>query len=135
MAAANRVDAALRARGVADHVLAGGLAGLVESWERVAAELERGYTGGLDEWRNDMDVRDILAEALDAASAPERRALGRRVRLADRRVRGRLMSAGCCVWGARVAANHGWSAGRQWWYFLEPRTKNAELARDLEHAR
>jgi hypothetical protein len=132
MAAGSRVADTLRARGVAEHVLAGGLAGLVAAWERLAAELERGYTGGLDDWRNDVDVRDILAEALAAANADERRAIGRRVRLADRRVREQLMPAARCVWGTRIAAQHGWNAGREWWYFLEPRTKNSELTRELE---
>jgi len=131
MSATDKVADALRARGVSERVLAGGLAGLVASWERFAHELERGYGAGLDEWRNDVDVRDILDEALRAASGDERRALARRVRLADARVRKLLVPAGHCVWGAKNAAKHGWNAGRQWWYFLEPKTKNAELAREL----
>jgi hypothetical protein len=131
MTAASRVTEALRARGVAERVLAGGLAGLVEAWERFAAELERGYTGGLDQWLNDVDVRDILDEALRAANGDERRALRRRVRLADLRVRDQLVPAGRCLWGAKNAAKHGWNSGRQWWYFLEPKTKNADLARQI----
>lgn len=126
-----RVTEALRARGVAEHVMQGGLEGLVEAWERFAAALERGYPGGLDEWLNDVDVRDILDEALRAASDDERRALRRRVRLADRRVRDQLVPAGRCLWGANNAAKHGWNSGRQWWYFLEPKAMNAELAREI----
>jgi hypothetical protein len=131
MASTNRVAEALRARGVSERVLSGGLAGLVASWERFAKELERGYAGGLDDWRNDVDVRDILDEALRAASADEQRALRRRVRLADTRVRKLLVPAGRCLWGAQNALKHGWNSGRQWWYFLEPKTKNAELAREI----
>jgi hypothetical protein len=130
-ASTNKVADALRARGVSERVLAGGLAGLVASWERFATELERGYAGGLDEWRNDVDVRDILDEALRAASADERRALRRRARIADARVRKLLVQSGRCLWGAQNAASHGWNPGRQWWYFLEPKTKNAELAREI----
>lgn len=126
-----RVHDALRARGVSEPVLAGGLLGLVERWERLVLELERGYRGGLDDWLNDVDVRDILDTALAAAGDDERRAVRRRVRVADQRVRARLVPAGRCLWGAKNAASHGWNAGRQWWYYLEPRAKNSELERDL----
>lgn len=130
-----RVHEALRARGASQQVLDGGLSGLVEAWERFAGELERGYQGNLDEWLNDVDVRDILDAALSAAGDDERRAVRKRVRLADERIRARLVPAGRCLWGTSNAAKHGWSAGREWWYFLEPREPNAELARDLERRR
>lgn len=127
----NKVMETLRARGVADRVLQGGLLGLVEGWERLALEVERGYKAGLDEWLNDVDARDILEEAMRAANDDERRALRRRLRLADARVRAQLTPAGRCLWGANNAAKHGWNAGKQWWYFLEPKVKSAEFAREL----
>ncbi len=126
-----RVQHALLARGVSQRVLDEGLIGLVERWERFADEVERGYRAGLDDWLNDVDVRDILDTALAAAGDDERRAVRRRVRLADARVRRRLVPAGRCLWGAANARKHGWNAGHQWWYFLEPRVRSAELERDL----
>ena len=131
MAASSKVANLLRARGVSDKVAAGGLAGLVAAWETFATELECGYAQGLDDWLNDVDVRDILEAALRVAGAAERRALRRRVRLADERVRAQLKSAGRCLWGAANAAKHGWNPGRQWWYFFEPKNQNDELARGL----
>ena len=131
MAKPDRVTEALRTRGVAERVLKGGLVGLVEAWERFGGELERGYAGNLDQWLNDVDVRDILDTAMRAATDDERRSLRRRVRLADESVRLNLMPSGRCLWGAKNAAKHGWSAGRQWWYFLEPKRKNPELARQI----
>lgn len=126
-----QVQDALRARGVSPQLVEGDLIGLVERWERFAGEVERGYRAGLDDWLNDVDVRDILDTALAAAIEDERRAVRRRVRLADERVRRQLVPAGRCLWGAANAAKHGWNAGHQWWYFLEPRVRNAELERDL----
>lgn len=131
MARVDRVGELLRARGVAGSVIEGGLAGLVARWERFAADVEAGYELGLDDWLNDVDVRDILDAALAVASDDERRALRRRVRLADERVRGFLSPAGRCLWGAKNATRHGWNAGRHWWYYLQPTHPNSELARDL----
>ncbi|MBL8858886.1 MAG: hypothetical protein JNL28_10305 [Planctomycetes bacterium] len=131
MRRAGKVAELLRARGVAQHVQTAGLEGLVGAWEQFAAEVERGYAQGLDDWLNDVDRRDILDAALRVASADERRALRKRVRIADELVRAHLQPAGRCLWGAANAAKHGWNPGRQWWYFLEPRIQNEELAHDL----
>ena len=49
----------LRARGCGQHVVEGGLPYLVESWERFAGEVEKGYDGSLHEWLNDADGREI----------------------------------------------------------------------------
>ena len=131
MSKPSKVMDALRARGVADHVLAGGLVGVVAKWEKTASELSIGYRGNYHEWLNDMDGRDILQLAMTVASEDEMRAVGRRVRLADESVHAHTKSAGKCIWGTENAAKHGWNAGKQWWYFLEPKVKSAEFARDL----
>jgi hypothetical protein len=124
----DRVRAWLAARGCPSFVVDGGLAGLVASWEKFAAELQAGYPDDFDEYRNDVDVRELLHGAWAVASEDERRALGKRVRIADERARGASIASALCVWGSQNAHEHGWSAGRNWWYFMEPVHKNAELA-------
>lgn len=110
----------LRRRGAGPHVVEGGLPYLVECWELFASDVERGYTMGLDEWRNDVDTREILHDVLRVAGEDDRRAWRRRVREADERVRACLVSTPRCVWGDSNARKHGWNAGRNWWYFLVP---------------
>lgn len=127
----DRVRDLLRARGVADHVVRDGLRGLVAAWERFAREVAAGYTGGLDEWLNDVDGREILDAALAVASTDERRALRRRVRLADELARAHSRPAGRCLWGAANAAKHGWNPGRNWWYFMQPKSLDADFAREI----
>jgi hypothetical protein len=131
----DKVREALVARGVAPHVIEGGLPRLVEKWEAVAAGLETGYRGTFDEWLNEMDGRDILALALSVAGEDDLRALGRRVRLADERVRARTTSSGACIWGSGNAARNGWTSGNQWWYFLVPKVMDRDFAHDVEKLR
>lgn len=123
----------LRARRCGPHVVEGGLPYLVESWERFADEVEKGYDGSLHEWLNDADGREILDAVLDVANEDERRAWRRRVREADERVRAQLVPAGRCLWGAKVALANGWSAGKNWWYYLRPVRGSAELLEDIAH--
>jgi hypothetical protein len=127
----DRVRAWLAARGCPRFVVEGGIAGLVAGWESFALELEAGYARDLDEYCNDVDGRELLHGALAVASEDDQRAFGRRVRLADARVRSRSHATPVCVWGSQNAARNGWNAGRNWWYFMTPRRMNDELARGV----
>jgi hypothetical protein len=53
----------LRANGYPEHVVRGGKAGLVRGWREFVEQVERGYTLGLEDYRNDLDVRAILTRA------------------------------------------------------------------------
>lgn len=122
----------LRRRGAPDHVVSAGLAGLVESWERTALEVEAGYRLGFDDYLNDLDGRQLLEDAWGAASDADRAKFRRRLAAADRRIQAALVPAGRCVWGVDVARYHGWSAEEQWWYFMRPRAAGEALERDLK---
>jgi hypothetical protein len=125
------VRAFLESRGCDESVVAGGLEGLVASWEGVGDALERGYPlDTLDDYLNDMDVRQLIEEALRAV--PEaRRSVAARLELADRRVRASLAPRERCLWGDILARRNGWSAAREWWYFMQPAELGAGLKRDL----
>ena len=45
----------LQKKGCADHVINGGLAGLVETWEGIVESVAEGYSLGLDDYLNDLD--------------------------------------------------------------------------------
>lgn len=127
----DRVRVWLAARGCPPFVVDGGLEGLVAGWEKFVNELESGYPDALDEYRNDVDGRELLDGALAVASEDDRRGLSRRVRVADRRARAALVLNSRCIWGSQNAAREGWNAGRNWWYFMVPRHGNTDLAREL----
>jgi hypothetical protein len=134
MASQDAVRDYLRQRGCAEHVVRGGLAGLLERWERVVDEVAAGYPLGLDDYLNDMDGRELIDAVLQVAAPSERESAAGRLESADRRMQGLLAAAPGCLWGAAAAREHGWTPGRQWWYFMRPRRSGAGLRRDLDAA-
>lgn len=122
----------LRRRGAPDAAVERGLEGLVEQWERAVEDVARGYPFGLDDWLNDVDGRQLLAEALGAASDIERARLRPRLDAADARARALLAMRARCLWGEEVARYHGWDPQRNWWYYAVPREPGPNLAEELE---
>jgi hypothetical protein len=51
----------LRENGYPEHVVRAGRAGLIDRWSKFVAEVERGYRFGLEDYRNDLDLRGIIA--------------------------------------------------------------------------
>ena len=120
----------LRRRGSASHVVEGGLPGLLRMWERLVASVERGYPLTLDDYVNDLDGRQILAETL--AALPQAATPAQRERLARADARLRAASRpGPCLWGDANAQAHGWTPRTHWWYFRHPKNPGAELAAAL----
>lgn len=126
------VQTYLAQRGCPDFVVEGGLKGLVASWEAFAAGLANGYEHGLDEYLNDLDVRQILADAWPKASPQQRGALAARLETADRRVRSATTIGEACLWGAKVAKRNRYDATTNWWYYAVPKKGSAELRADLD---
>src|SRR5271170_2993190 len=64
------MTAYLRENGYPEHVIRAGRKGLIERWNKFVAEVERGYRFGLEDYRNDLDLRGIIAMlGLDAEVA------------------------------------------------------------------
>ncbi len=53
----------LRERGVAERVVVAGAEGLISRWAEFAAAVESGYRFGLADYRNDLDIRTLIAVA------------------------------------------------------------------------
>lgn len=118
----------LRARGVAEHVVAGGLEGLVAAWEETAGQVQAGYPLTLDDYLNDLDARQIIEAVLSAIPEPDGPLIAR-LRDADSRIRAASVPASRCVWGE---GNR--SSRRNWWYYIVPRSPGPDLAADLAQA-
>jgi hypothetical protein len=122
----------LRGRGCPDDVVAGGIEGLIAEWERIAGDVERGYSLGLDDYLNDLDTRQLLEQALSFAPAAAREALAGRILAADERMKRCVAPTDECLWGRRVAEAEGWTPDENWWYFGIPRAPGSQLREDLE---
>ena len=120
----------LKQRGAAEHVVEGGLAGLVQTWESVVESVKRGYNFGLDDYLNDMDARQLLDEAL--AVAPSEQVYIDRVRRADEAMRRLVKPIGRSLWAEENTADRGWTAAKNWWYFAVPVNAGPDLSGDLK---
>lgn len=121
----------LRKRGCPEHIVRGGLWGLVENWEEVVRSVEEGYSLGLDDYLNDMDGRQLVEEALAAVPLQEKKSALTRVRKADAEMRKRVRPAGRCLWGDETARQEGWTARKNWWYFSVPVNPGDDLLDEL----
>lgn len=122
----------LEARGCPEHVIEGGLEGLLEQWENAVDDVEQTYPLGLDDYLDDMDGRELLEGAMEVASPEVRRASLKRLHPADERMKQLLVPAGRCLWGSDMAEQHDWTPQRNWWYFMAPSDPGPELKEDLE---
>ena len=124
------VHSYLQSRGCSPHVVRRGLDGLLEQWTKIVTATERGRNVSLDEWLNDMDLRDILSGALAAATPHEKRAAAVRLDEGDERFHA-VTDTSPCLWGEEIASNNGWRAEWQWWYFRRPGVPGPLMREDL----
>jgi hypothetical protein len=129
MSAPELVREFLVRRGCATHVVEGGVEGLVAGWERCVAEIEIGYHGGLHEYLNDLDGRQILHEL--SAKLPLHGLMMRRLVQADEQFVRLTLPGKRCLWGEAAQKQHAWTASANAWYFREPREPGLELRDDL----
>jgi hypothetical protein len=121
----------LRKRGCPEHIVRGGLRGLMENWEEVVRSVEEGYSQGLDDYLNDMDGRQLLEEALAASPAQEKKSALARIRKADTEMRKLVRPAGRCLWGEETARQERWSSKTNWWYYSVPVKPGDDLLGEL----
>ncbi len=126
------VRAYLQETGSAQHVIDQGLEGLVESWERLVQSVDEGYALGLDDYLNDLDVRQLLEEVLAEATDEQREEYGERIRRADEAMKSLVEPTTGCLWGDEVATEEGWTAQKNWWYFSRPIKASEELLSEID---
>ena len=105
----------LEDNGYPRHLVEGGRAGLIDRWREFVAEVEKGYARGLEDYRNDLDLRMIieLAKAGDSE-----------VRELDERLRKMLVPVKKRLWES--------GPGKPFWDFGYPRNASGPLLRDLK---
>lgn len=108
------IEEYLRENGYPEHVIRDGRAGLVRKWREFVEQVERGYSLGLEDYRNDLDGRAILA--LASAEDDEVRAL-------DARFSKFLTATETRVWES--------APGDPFWDFGYPRNAGPDLLGDL----
>jgi hypothetical protein len=110
-------DAAIKekllAHGAPAHVIEGGGEGLIAGWRRFVDQVEEGYPLGLDEYRNDLDLRELISVA----------GLDRHVVAEDQRLRNALVADGRPIWETDVPD--------AFWVRGYPRNASGELLADL----
>jgi len=110
----SEILAYLQDNGYPEHLAREGRAGLVRRWRGFVEQVELGYRMGLEDYRNDLDIRGILE--LAGAVDDEVRAL-------DERLQVLLVPARRRVWES--------APGDPFWDFGYPRNAGEELAVDL----
>ncbi len=99
----SEMAAYLRENGYPEHVVRAGRAGLIERWRKFVEEVERGYKLGLEDYRNDLDLRGIIAML----------GLDQEVEDLDRRFENMLTDRDKRVWESQQPTRSGTSAIRQ----------------------
>lgn len=110
----------LRRQDYADHVVRGGLEGVVCRWERFVESVASGEPQEIDDYLNEMDGRRILEEALTVAPPDEQSLWLPRVRAADGSMRSHLIPTEECLWGEHNARKYGYTREHDWWYYHRP---------------
>jgi hypothetical protein len=103
----------LRDNGYPEYIVKEGRPGLLRRWHQFIDQTEHKYKFGLEEYRNDLDVRAILALA---GEDDEIRAL-------DARLKAQLTDTKIRVWES--------AAGNPFWDFGYPKNAGPDLLKDL----
>jgi hypothetical protein len=108
----------LRDNGYPEHVVRDGRAGLLRQWREFVGQVEKGYTLGLEDYRNDLDIRAILELASAGTDDPS----AAEIQTLDDRLKQTLIATNVRVWE---------SAPSPFWDFGYPRNAGPSLTEDL----
>ena len=109
----------------------GDLRELIDQWTEFTSDLAKGYSFDLDNWLNDVDVRELILEALPMFSREEMGDHALKLDQADQTFMAATRDFKKCVWGKGTARKEKWTAQKNWWYFRTPRSSNAQLEDEL----
>ncbi len=113
----------LRDNGYPAHIVREGLAGLTRRWREFVEQVEHGYTLGLEDYRNDLDVRGIIE--LAGVEDDDIRAL-------DERLKKMLTATGVRVWeSGTFSVGAPPSEAAPFWDFGYPKNAGPQLVEDL----
>ena len=102
---------ALKLMGCAKHVVDGGLEYLMQAWRSLVSKLAAKYTKGIDEFRNSLDGRSILAEVLERVPAGKQAQIIAELNFLDEEFRRRTLPSETAV--------NSWRTD-YWWNYRYP---------------
>ena len=109
---------------------------LIDQWAEFTGDLERkDYSFDLDNWLNDVDVRELILEALPMFSREELGEHALKLDQADKDFMSGTRDLKKCVWGKGTARKEKWTPQKNWWYFRKPVRSNAQLEDELSTVR
>lgn len=123
----------LKQKGCPDHIVKGGLEGLIETWEIVVNEVTHGYDLTLDDYLNDMDGRQLIEEVVPLATKASHKALIKKLWRLDAIMKTLVEPREHSLWGNNSAQEQGWTREKHWWYFTQPKHPGPDLRAELEH--
>ena len=94
--------------------------------------MQRGYSLGLDDYLNDLDGRQLIAELRDAFPGAASPTLLERIAAADALIEQAVSPVDECLWGEELADREGWTAEDNWWYFRLPRNPGSQMREELQ---
>lgn len=108
----------------------------IDQWSTFTIDLEKkDYTFDLDNWRNDVDLRELIQEALPMFSREEIGDHTFKLDDADKTFMATTRPFRRCVWGTGTARKEKWTADVNWWYFRTPIRSNGQLEDELSTVR
>lgn len=129
----DRIRQYLRRRGCTPSTVKAGLEGLLSHWDSLVAAVEEGYDLTFDDYLADMELRDVLAGALEVAT-PEDREIAEKT-LGELDERFRELTVECSpVFGDKAARESGHDASDQWWFFRRPKNPAPDFEEELREA-
>ena len=109
---------------------------LIDQWAEFVGDLERkDYTFDLDNWRTDVDVRELILEALPMFSREEMGDHALKLDETDKSFMAGTRPFKRCVWGHGTQKKEKWTPETNWWYFRTPLRSNAQLEDELATVR
>jgi hypothetical protein len=107
------MSAYLRENGYPEHIVRAGRKGLIERWRKFVGEVEHGYKFGLEDYRNDLDLRGIISML----------GMDEEVSELDKRLEALLIEREKRIWES--------SAADPFWDFGYPRNAGDQLLEDI----
>jgi hypothetical protein len=108
------MSAYLRENGYPEHIVRAGRSGLIDGWRKFVIEVEHGYKLGLEDYRNDLDLRGIISML----------GLDQEVSELDKRFEAVLIERDKRIWES--------SAADPFWDFGYPRNAGRQFLEDIK---
>ena len=93
---------------------------LIDKWDEVARSIRRSGVTDLDDYLNDLDLRQIIHEKLLEEQEMICEDMILRLSEADKNLMRATAEHTDCLWGQFNADERGWTKEHNWWYWRIP---------------